>query len=159
MPILPSPRRYFVYFVLCGLGLVLASAGIIILITGMSTTTWPTTNGRIVSSGVHESTSTEASSSYSPELSYEYEVNGKTYYGFFTRMGGLSFSYEPSADSYIKQKILGSKTTVYYCPIFPALAFLETGYSFSVWIFIGVGLAFYCMSMILACVAQTNKNG
>jgi hypothetical protein len=149
MKLLPSPRHNFLYFILCGFGLILALAGLALLLAGWTTPSWPTTTGRILGSSVHQSASTKAPRTFSPELIYEYSVNGKPYVGGFTRIGGLSFSYEPNAEHYIKNKPPGTQVPVHYLPIFPTVAVIETGVSSSLWIFLGAGLAFFLAFRLL----------
>ena len=154
MSLLPSPRRNFLYFVLCVFGLILAIAGIALLAAGLTTSSWPTTSGKIVGSSVYESTSTKAQKTYSPELFYEYTVNRQYYVGGFTQIGGLSFTYKPNAEQYIKDKQGKASIPVYYLPFLPSVAVIEPGASSSTWIIAGAGIAFFLGFRILSLVNQ-----
>lgn len=158
MSLLPSPRQSFLYFVLCGFGLVIAIAGVTLLVAGFTTSSLPTTSGKLLSGSVHHSNSTKATQTFSPDLIYEYKVDGKSYLGGFTRVGGLSFTYEPNAQQYIKDKQAAANIPVYYIPFFPSIAVVERGASTSTWIVAGAGIALFLVFRILSLVKQ-NKNG
>jgi len=158
MSLLPSPRRSFLYFILCGFGLIIAVAGIALLVAGLTTTLWPTTNGRLLSSSVHRSTSSEAQRTFSPDLTYEYTVEETTYIGGFTKVGGLSFTYEPNAEDFIKNKRTKPTIPVYYLPLFPGIAVVERGVSSSTWVIAGAGIALFLVFRILSLVNQ-KQNG
>ena len=158
MSLLPSPRQSFLYFVLCGFGLVIAIAGVTLLVAGLSTLSWPTTSGKLLSGTVHRSNSTKAPQTFSPDLIYEYTVDGKSYIGGFTRIGGLSFTYETNAEQYIKDKQSAATILVFYIPFLPSIAVVERGASTSTWIVAGAGIALFLIFRILSLVNQ-KKNG
>ena len=158
MSLLPSPRQSFLYFVLCGLGLIIAVAGITLLVAGVTTASWPTTSGKLLSSAVYRSTSQKAQRTFSPDLTYEYTVDGRSYIGGFTRVGGLSFTYEPNAEQYIKDKQSKASIPVYYIPFYPSVAVIERGASTSPWIIAGGGIALFLVFRILSLVNQ-KQNG
>jgi hypothetical protein len=149
MRLLPSPRHSFLYFVLCLFGLLLATAGVTMFALGLTTANWPTVPGKILSASVHASTSTKAQRTYSAELAYEYTVGGKTYLGTFTRIGGLGFAYEPAAEQYVDGKRKEAAISVYYFPLYPALAVIELGYASEVWIFVFAGMGFFLVFRLL----------
>ena len=158
MSLLPSPRQSFLYFVLCGFGLIIAFGGVALLVVGLTTSAWPSTSGKLLSSSVHRSNSTKAQQAFSPDLTYEYTVETTTYIGGFTKVGGLSFTYEPNAEQFIKN--MQSKTTipVYYLPLFPGVAVIERGVSSSAWVIAGAGIALFLVFRILSLVNQ-KQNG
>ena len=158
MSVLPSPRQSFLYFVLCGFGLIIAIGGVALLGVGLTTSSWPSTNGKLLSSSVYRSTSSKVQRTFSPDLTYEYTVKQTTYIGGFTKVGGLSFTYEPDAEQFIKNKQSKSTIPVYYLPLFPGIAVIERGVSSSIWVIAGAGIALFLVFRILSLVNQ-KQNG
>ena len=157
MSLLPSPRQSFLYFVLCGFGLIIAFGGVALLVVGLTTSSWPSTNGRLLSSSVYRSTSSKAQRTFSPDLTYEYTVETTTYIGGFTKVGGLSFTYEPNAEQFIKKMQSKPTIPVYYLPLFPGIAVIERGVSSSTWVIAGAGIALFLVFRILSLVNQKQK--
>jgi len=158
MSLLPSPRRNFVYFVLCGLCLIFALGSIALFIAGKTTFLWDTTTGKLFSASIYRPTPAKVNRPFYPVLAYEYTVKGKTYIGGFTKIGGLSFLYEPDAERYINEKKKLATLPVYYSPLFPSVAFLERGASTSLWFIAGAGFAFYILLRMFSLMKQ-QKNG
>jgi len=158
MSLLPSPRQNFLYFALCGFGLIIAITGLTLLVAGLTTASWPTTSGKLLGASVNRSISTKAPHSFSPDLTYEYTVDGKTYFGGLTRVGGLSFTYEPNAEEYIKDKRRSGTLPVYYIPFLPSVAVIERGVSSSAWVIAGAGIALFLVFRILSLMNQ-KQNG
>ncbi len=158
MSLLPSSRQSFLYFILCGFGLIIAFGGVALLGVGLTTSSWPSTNGRLLSSSVYRSTSSKAQRTFSPDLTYEYTVEQTTYIGGFTKVGGLSFTYAPDAEQFIKNKQSKATMPVYYLPLFPGVSVIERGVSPSTWVVAGAGIALFLVFRILSLVNQ-KQNG
>jgi len=83
---------------------------------------WPVVNGRVISSEVEEdryrSTTGKATISYVPDISYEYNVNGKDYTGKTVIFGTTTYDYLTA--SRISEKFAPESTPrVYYNPANP----------------------------------------
>lgn len=123
--------------------------------TALESQSWPSVRGRVVDAKVirTQSASNNASVTYSPAITYEYEVRGEHY-----RSSNLSFAgnMQP-ADSGYAQSVVSHYMTypdmvVYYNPANPTQAALDrtVGNSWRVMVWIGVGmLAFTCLMMVL----------
>jgi hypothetical protein len=123
----------------CGFGLLLlfGGVGVFAIYTGRKSVRqadasqgWPATTGAItekhVAHSLHTDTDGDSSDSYSPQVSYSYQVLGQQYTG-----NKISFGFAKSHNSYQKAEAeltrfpLGSPVTVYYNPSNPAEAVLE----------------------------------
>ena len=128
------------------IGGVMAYVGFDTYRDGQETESWTATSGRVLSSTIDESTRTtrrngrtETKTTYTPEVTYEYTVDGVRYEGDSIRAddhgGGSDRAYD-LAGRYPE----GSETTVYYDPESPADAVLMRGYETTqVYLFGGIG--------------------
>ncbi|MCG6157513.1 DUF3592 domain-containing protein [Rubinisphaera margarita] len=109
---------------------------------GSASTTWPTTEGRVISSTVQTKHGTGGDPSrYFPVVEYEYTVNGES-------LRGDRISYDTqlmaqsSAAAIAKRYAAGREVTVFYDPDAPADSVIDPGASRTSWLGIAVGVVF-----------------
>jgi hypothetical protein len=130
-------------FILCafisliGLGLILIGA--FDLHKASRAKTWPTAEGRILSSSLRERNDGEGTS-YEVAILYEYFVNGRAHRSDVWRVRPGSSSFTKAATAAVERYPVGAAVTVYFNPEDPADAMLEPG-KIS-WSLIFGGLAF-----------------
>lgn len=117
-----------------GVALVIAFASLFVLfslyrlVNALRTYRWPTTTGVVRGQGVNSSSSSEGSTSYSPELRYEYEVGGDTYVSSRIAVGsGPSFNSRSGAREWLEDYPTDSEVTVHYNPDSPDRSVLQPG--------------------------------
>jgi hypothetical protein len=87
---------------------------------------FPSVEGRITQSKVTSRRGSKNSTSYSPEVTYAYAVNGRAYTG--TRIhDGTKNSGRSAAEATVATYLAGSTVRVYYDPASPEYAMLQTG--------------------------------
>ncbi len=133
---------------------VLIRSGLSARKTALESQSWPSVPGRVVDAKVVKSASSpNSATTYSPSITYEYEVSGQTY-----RSSNLSFAGDMHpADSGYAQAVVNHYLTyphviVYYDPSKPTQSALDRkiGNSWKVMVWVGVGLmAFTCLMMAL----------
>jgi hypothetical protein len=102
---------------------------------------WPSTQGTIVDTRVRERAAgvdDESSASYSPVISYTFEVNGTTHTSDRHAFGRVSYATKGQAERRIANYPKGSRVEVFYNPDKPAESVLERSSGTS-WILVGVG--------------------
>jgi len=162
---------YLIAFCLGGifflLGLGLAIFGFVQGKKAKSTESWPTVSGSIVSSRLDQKTSTDfdgeyssTSTSYTPMVEYNYEIDGRTYQGKRV-FPGASMSYDHgTAQSIVNRYQPGATVSVHYDPVDPTQAVLETkskgGNLFLILgsVFALLGMMGCCIGAILVIAAQ-----
>jgi|AMWB02.1.fsa_nt_gi hypothetical protein len=119
------------------LGILCIVAGALIILFGLlqarkastAKARWAEAHGQILESHLQSqrsrSSSGISSTTYSPEVTYEYEVDGQTYTGNRLGFGSGSFS-EKKAKAKIAPYPAGAAVTVHYDPAEPSNAVLET---------------------------------
>ncbi|MCX7975763.1 MAG: DUF3592 domain-containing protein [Bellilinea sp.] len=118
---------------------------------------WPKTSGRVIESRIaeHESEDEDGhvTSTYSPVVRYEYQVNGVAYTGGKIAVGGVvAISNKKKVQQTIDQYPEGKLVVVYYNPQNPAEAVLETRIAgkaelIAGIILIGIGLSILCLGV------------
>jgi hypothetical protein len=111
--------------------------------------TWPTAAGVVTSSEVDHSTDAEGGDSYSPEVDYQYQVDGQTITNNQIKFGENSYSSRRKAEEIAANYPLGQQVTVYYEPERPTNAVLEPGVSAGSYIVISIGALFLLISLII----------
>jgi len=103
--------------------------GLRIMVKGLRTYRWPTTSGVVRGQDITSSTSSEGgSTSYSPKLRYEYDVDGTTYVSSRIAVGsGPSFSSRSGAREWLEAYPTDSEVTVHYNPRRPDRSVLQPG--------------------------------
>jgi hypothetical protein len=120
-----------------------------ILQDARASATWPTAAGVVTSSEVDHSTDAEGGDSYSPEVDYQYQVDGQTITNNQIKFGENSYSSRRKAEEIAANYPLGQQVTVYYEPERPTNAVLEPGVSAGSYIVISIGALFLLISLII----------
>ena len=118
------------------LGLVIVVAGVGVglfsgwqLVEGRQTDSWTEVQGTVISSNVDYNSggSTNSEESWSPEVTFEYEVEGRKYTSRRVRIGGLFYPRRGPADRMIAGLPNMGQVTLFYDPDDPAEAVLVQG--------------------------------
>jgi hypothetical protein len=125
------------------IGLVALSMSVLVSQGAQDAAGWPTTEGTVTNTYIAQHTGSKGAISYSPEVQYQYQVDGFSYTG--DRLGVISQSSSYDwALSYLNNYQVGSTVTVHYNPANPADAVLETEVGF-----MGTGLMIIGIVFIL----------
>lgn len=147
---------YLLPFVMVIGGVVIAF-GFRTIYRSIKTKSWPTTQGKVIGSGIVRSMSSSNSSSttitnnytYKAEIAYEYEVNDQRYVSNRVRLLDISSNNYGRAESIQSRYKEGTTVLVYYNPADPEQALLEPGGSSGAWLPIVVGTGFIIISSIM----------
>ena len=110
---------------------------------------WPQVEGRVLSAGVHLGSASTRVRDEGADITYEYEVNGRTYKSRqldFTGIFGASASR--IAEALVRYEA-GRKVTVRYDPTNPANAVLTSEIDWRAFLRIGVALAMIVGGLLL----------
>jgi hypothetical protein len=112
-------------------GIILVVYGIITIYNAYRCKSWPNVEGKVISSGINQIAHSNRQSgttsfSYEAIVQYEYSVKGKRYTG-----KKISYSDYPSGNRKRAERIInrysqGTNVVVYYDPLVPQTAVLET---------------------------------
>jgi hypothetical protein len=156
LPVFPLGIRVFgLIFLLAGCSML--TAGLWRFKQARDSTRWPVTNGAVVFSEKHSSTSVVEDSegdrsrvqSHSAALAYRYQVDGVTYYSNIRRFGALAGASGGWAQAILDRYPTGAEVPVSYNPADPNTAVLEPGSSSESYWLPGAGAAF-CLFGIAA---------
>jgi len=139
---------FFVVFGLIGGGL--SYWGWNILQDAKASASWPTANGIVSSSDVSHTTDSDGGDTYSPEVDYQYSVDGQNYSNNTIKFGENSYSSRNKAEGIAATYPVGRQVTVYYDPNQPVKAVLEPGVSGGSYIVLGIGVLFFLIGVIVA---------
>jgi hypothetical protein len=134
-----------VYIFLIAIGLFLVVITPISLKVGEISKTWLTTQGNVISSEVEQEKSVDLDDSesvhYYPRIRYKYKVEGQTFQSRRVKILDASM-IKLKAQEYADQFLPNNKVAVYYNPIKPEEAVLQTGAQNFLYVFLimGVGL-------------------
>ncbi len=106
---------------------------------------WPTAEGKILSSSVERHTSRDkdgSSTTYHAEVCYEFTVNGQAYQGDRVAYGDYGSSSSSHAWRIVRRYPEGKAVTVHYMPDDPGECVLEAGRKLQAWFLPGFGLVF-----------------
>lgn len=125
---------------------------------GSASRTWPTVEGRVVSSTVQAKHGTGGDlTRYYPVVEYEYSVKGK-----LLRGNRIAFDTQPmdhtSAASIVKRYSAGRSVPVFYDPENTANSVLEPGTSRGSWLGIGVGIVFALVAGAMLVTRLVNRS-
>jgi hypothetical protein len=114
---------------------------------------WPTTLGQVLHNSVAESvaTSDDDVTTYHPEITYSYKVNGQDYEGNRIMIGAVPSGTQKSARDVTVRYPPGASVTVYYNPTNPREAILERK-SKSASASMIIGIVFIVLSIVTFCV-------
>ena len=144
-------RAFLGIFLAVGLGLTIT--GISNIKSAKESETWPTVNGVIFKSKVKSSTS-DGSTTYGADISYDYQVNGQAYKGDKVTFGDVSTSSSSRAEKIVDRYPVGKIIGVFYNPNKPETSVLEPGLSGGVWLLPGVGSVFLIIPLIILIAAE-----
>lgn len=131
---------------ICGVGGLLGGTGMLFWFfrtrrLSQESQAWPAAPGTITRSDISENVSRDAdgehdSTTYTPNVGYEYVVDGQTYHGTRIQFGGPWCSSRASAVQYVERYPLGAKVEVFHDPGKPSLCTLDrtTSRASLVWI-------------------------
>jgi hypothetical protein len=111
---------------------------------------WPTTQGQITASEIEHSRDSEGDDSYTPRVTYTYQVNGLSYESYMIKYGETSYGNEGTALEILSRYPVGQAVNVYYDPTNPDRAVLEPGVSGGSYILLGIGVLFVGVSLVPA---------
>lgn len=111
---------------------------------------WPTVEGRVVRSEVDHSTDAEGGDSYTPEIEYEYTVDGLEYENNRVRFGENSYSSRRRAEEETGRYPVGRRVEVYYEPGDPDNSVLEPGATLGSYLGVVMGAMFLGIGLISA---------
>jgi len=113
------------------------------LVTAMASSGWPTAQGRVLSSKVHESRRGGSSGTvYSASVKYEFTGDGKIVHGTRIGYGDFSSGIRSFAQDGVDRYPEGRKVTVSYKPGSPGECLLEPGIRPRSWGLAAFGLFF-----------------
>lgn len=133
-------RIFSSVFILAG-GAVL-SFGLRNLQRAAQSSSWPTVEGRIVSSRVEARRGDKGRTTYGAEVHYQYVVDGRLHDSNDVAFGDYSSSDPAHARGIVNRYPTGTKAAVHYWPEDPAEAVLETGISSQTFFMPGAGAVF-----------------
>ncbi|MBI2499233.1 DUF3592 domain-containing protein [Candidatus Woesearchaeota archaeon] len=123
------------------IGLIFFISAIINILRGYSSKNWPSVQGKIIHSDIQIQRDIRHGPNYSPTILFEYFINGTKYFSNRISFGGTSTGLIGIQRILIKYPV-GSDVLVYYNPQKPQISILEPGITFSIIIFLLVGIIF-----------------
>ncbi len=126
-------------------GIELTGSGVNNIINARQSASWPTTEGRILSSdvkkGIYRGTRIWGTGiSYGAAISYEYSLNGESFSSNKVLFGEVSGVSGDAARAYVKKYPKGTRVSVFYDPDNPSVAVLESEVSRSTYLRLGIGV-------------------
>jgi hypothetical protein len=115
-----------------------------------ASSSWPTAAGAVISSEVSHSTDAEGGDSYSPEVDYQYQVDGQNIINDQIKFGENSYDSRRRAEEIAANYPVGRQVTVYYDPEQPDKAVLEPGVSAGSYIVLSIGVVFILIALLVA---------
>lgn len=132
--------------------------GVVLLVFGLrslgharASTEWPVAEGVITAAEVvRKRGSGDSGPTYRPDISYDYTVDGTTLSGDRVHFGGaVSTSNQGWARGIVARYPVGHQVQVRYSPEDPALAVLEPGVTWVVWLMPGIGALFLLVGVVM----------
>lgn len=139
-----------VLFVFGLVGAGLSYWGWTILQDARASSSWPTSEGVVTSSEVDHSTDAEGGDSYSPEIDYQYQVDGQSLTNNQIKFGENSYNSRRTAEEIAANYPVGRQVIVYYDPEQPDKAVLEPGVSSGSYIVLSIGVVFILVALLVA---------
>lgn len=112
-------------FVIAAMGLYILVMSLIYTRRGLSSCDWPKAEGRVLSSKVK--TNYGKNTTYTPEVRYEYVVQGKSFTGKRLTYGRAAYPYEDEAQEIADRYSVGEQVFPRYAPDNHGRAVLEPG--------------------------------
>jgi hypothetical protein len=129
------------FFLFIGVGLVIAGAGVWMMIKSLRSENWPVTDGVILSAEMKSHSGSKGGTTYSAAVTYNYQVAGMSYTGKKISIGQMSSS-TGYAQEILNRYPIGKKVSVHYSLADSSEAVLETDIHGGTWLCLGGGLAF-----------------
>ena len=123
--------------------------GVESLFAANASKSWPTVQGKILSSSVDSKRSDKGGTTYHAEVLYEYNVGGQTQSSHDVAFGGYGSSDPSHARSIVNKYRAGADVTVYYSPSNSSKAVLETGISGQAFFLPGFGAVFFSAGLAM----------
>ena len=132
--------------IFAALGIAALCGGITNLSRAHSSEHWPKAPGVIrYAKLMRDAPDQGAAASYSTNLVYEYDVEGRKYFGKVRRFGVLNGDIRQEGEA-IERYPVGTEVTVAYSPVNPNVAALEPGVQGTTYVLAGVGVALLLFS-------------
>ena len=152
----PGPGMIFLFSRIFPLPFVLIGAALLFFGSrsvshARASSTWPVAEGVITAAEVvRRSGSGDSGPTYRPDISYDYTVDGVTRHGDRIYFGGaVSTSNRGWARGIVERYPVGRQVTVHYSPDDPALAVLEPGMTWVVWMMPGIGAVLFLVGVVM----------
>ena len=127
------------------------------IIKSIRTEQWPVVKGVVKSAVMQSGIDDKGNVTFSPDISYTYQVGSETYTGDKVAIGQMSSS-QGHAQKILDRYPVGQTVTVHYAPDDYSVAVLETGIHGGTWICLGVGAIFTTVgSMFLLLIRMAAK--
>lgn len=146
----PLPKHIKIIFGICLLFIGLVSAlgnnQIQRIKNAQASLSWPSTEGKIISSRVESKISTNSgkqrisTTSYFADIMHEYTVRDKEYSSKIISFGNYNSSDRSRAEEIVNRYPDGKKIQVFYNPSDPDNSVLEPGIPISIYVFIAIGV-------------------
>lgn len=109
---------------------------------GVTSSYWPTVEGRVLSSRVKSEAGKNGGVVYSAEVNYSYAVNGVSSTSGRVRFGSINTGNRIYPTQLVEKYPAGSSVTVYYSTSDPSVTVLEPGIQSASVLVLGIGLLF-----------------
>lgn len=157
----PARRQSFVLpfvlaFAFLGFGLILVLVSGFSIRDGLASSSWYHAQGTVLSAQVDVDEKTDSDHrttyTYTPSISYQYSVDGKTFTSRQVQFSSSQYNSEGSAERIVNQFPADSDVTVYYSPDDHARSVLIPGVVGNSFIGLGVGVLFAAIGVGLLVV-------
>ncbi len=137
-------KELFWYAIILLAGLLVFGLGLREMYLASASASWPTCPGYVVYSEVKESVRRDIGDapSYSANVTYKYEVDGKEYTSDTVFFGQYNSGFTGIVKKIVERYPVRKRVTVHYDPRNPQTAVLETGWSWGAFLLATVGLIF-----------------
>lgn len=126
--------------------------GLPTLRTAKASETWPTTNGVVKESSVSRKKNKD-STTFAPEICYEYRVHGQKHFSSKMGIGGTtSYSSSAKAHSIANEYPVGSQVKVTYDPQNPGYGVLNPGLKANSYLPVVFGIVFLLIGLVMSFV-------
>ena len=139
----------YVVLVMCFLGALMGTMVFIGMIRelfiALKSPSWPYEEGTIIISESDESSRYENGRTryfYNAKIKYQYSINGILYTGSRVSICVMGNGSKSWALSYLQKYPVGKKVKVYYCPRFPGISILQTGFKKNNYVYVSIILSF-----------------
>jgi len=139
-PIVRFGLRFFAFLMII-IAPFVAYVSIERFLDGQSSMSWPTTQGKVISSAVEEDQHSRIKKSFKPRIEYQYALEKKEYVGSEISHHDVGYGDRVNADNIVAKYPVGFQLDVYYDPDDYSRAVLEPGNSWRAYLFLAVPIA------------------